>query len=349
MPLFEVLKQMELFEKIKNYPILLTCILVACLVIAIFGFETFTIISEQRDALSKEKDAISKDKDALSKEKDSLLNARLQQLELDNGKQKKINTVILSQIASLRSGYQNLPVSLMQVKNEFESVIALNVLDNLKTEQVKGLINNLSLDVTRAESALNATDMLVKTFDEFLSGVEAEQLGSYKKAVSQYRKAASKGNVEAQYRLGVLYARGAGVSQNFSEAAKWYERASRGGNITARTELAQLYLIDNININVNFSQYRSMLFGVSVNHNKLKQVEALALYKSLENLTPLITEEKITELSKELSPSELYLANIRAREIIEKDNVRLSNSIQSNQRIHLSNDNLQQLSNDKIQ
>lgn len=46
---------------------------------------------------------------------------------------------------------------------------------------------------------------------------------------------------ELQFRMGVRYAQGDGVPQDFSEAAKWYRRAAEAGHVQAKKSLAFLY------------------------------------------------------------------------------------------------------------
>ncbi len=51
----------------------------------------------------------------------------------------------------------------------------------------------------------------------------------YAKAVKWYRKAAGQGLAEAQYNLGVKYAKGQGVPQDHAQAIAWYFRAAVQG------------------------------------------------------------------------------------------------------------------------
>lgn len=52
---------------------------------------------------------------------------------------------------------------------------------------------------------------------------------------------ADNGDKEAQYRLGVLYEKGQGVSKNGTEAAVWYRKAADQGHAGAQYSLGQLY------------------------------------------------------------------------------------------------------------
>ena len=47
--------------------------------------------------------------------------------------------------------------------------------------------------------------------------------------IEQLRKDAEQGDVIAQYNLGVMYATGQGVSQDYQEAVGWYRKAAEQG------------------------------------------------------------------------------------------------------------------------
>jgi TPR repeat protein len=53
----------------------------------------------------------------------------------------------------------------------------------------------------------------------------------------QIRKAADQGHAKAQYNLGVMYEKGEGVQQNYSEALKWYKKAADQGHAGAQSKL----------------------------------------------------------------------------------------------------------------
>jgi hypothetical protein len=54
-------------------------------------------------------------------------------------------------------------------------------------------------------------------------------------------QAAEQGYVPAQGAVGMMYAVGKGVQQNFSEAAKWWGKAAEGGHVLAANNVAMLY------------------------------------------------------------------------------------------------------------
>jgi TPR repeat protein len=64
---------------------------------------------------------------------------------------------------------------------------------------------------------------------------------NYDSAIATYRGAADLGDATAQFNLGLLYAKGQGVQQDFVEAARWYAKAANQGNADAQEHLGTLY------------------------------------------------------------------------------------------------------------
>jgi TPR repeat protein len=56
----------------------------------------------------------------------------------------------------------------------------------------------------------------------------------YDKAVEWYRKSAEQGFAEAQYKLGLIYEEGLGVTQDYVEAHKWFNLAAARGRAGAK-------------------------------------------------------------------------------------------------------------------
>ena len=63
----------------------------------------------------------------------------------------------------------------------------------------------------------------------------------YKKAVYWYEKAAEQGYVVAQNDLGFCYGTGRGVKQDYVQAAYWYKKAAEQGNAMAQSNLGLFY------------------------------------------------------------------------------------------------------------
>jgi hypothetical protein len=65
--------------------------------------------------------------------------------------------------------------------------------------------------------------------------------GQYEQAFPVCSKAAKQGDAEAQYNLGLMYHFGEGISQDYTEAAKWYRKAAKQGYADAQYNLCLMY------------------------------------------------------------------------------------------------------------
>ncbi|HWF61731.1 MAG TPA: tetratricopeptide repeat protein [Nitrospira sp.] len=70
---------------------------------------------------------------------------------------------------------------------------------------------------------------------------EALQRGDFKLAAGLFYPLAERGDARAQYNLGLLYASGLGVTQDYHAALKWHRMAAKQGHAGAQNELAQMY------------------------------------------------------------------------------------------------------------
>jgi len=59
--------------------------------------------------------------------------------------------------------------------------------------------------------------------------------------VERNRMAADQGDSKAQYKLGLMYDAGQGVSQDFEIAVEWYQLAAEQGSATAQNNLGGMY------------------------------------------------------------------------------------------------------------
>src|SRR5262249_38253473 len=71
-----------------------------------------------------------------------------------------------------------------------------------------------------------------------LSGQQAEPAPQ---AIERIKAGAEKGDAEAQYALGSLYANGTGVSRSLTKAAKWTHKAADQGHARAEYQLGWDY------------------------------------------------------------------------------------------------------------
>jgi TPR repeat protein len=78
--------------------------------------------------------------------------------------------------------------------------------------------------------------------DLYNSGIKSVGAGNPKNGFKLFYKAANKGHVYAQYRVGLMYYTGAGIEKNNKEALKWLMKSAQQGNNEAQLVLADMYL-----------------------------------------------------------------------------------------------------------
>ena len=91
------------------------------------------------------------------------------------------------------------------------------------------------------ELALAAKNSLVQ---DNLGVIYAEGRGvpqDYVQAATWFRKAAEQGDAFAQYSLAYLYTQGLGVDKDYKEAAKWYYKAALQGDVKSEYHIGTLY------------------------------------------------------------------------------------------------------------
>jgi uncharacterized protein len=77
---------------------------------------------------------------------------------------------------------------------------------------------------------------------DFHKGVAAAKAGDFAMAISEWKPLAEMGNVWAQFNIGLMYNKGTGVPQDYSEAAKWFRMAAERGEPKAQFNLGNKYV-----------------------------------------------------------------------------------------------------------
>jgi len=78
--------------------------------------------------------------------------------------------------------------------------------------------------------------------DQFDEGIAAYEAGNFQKALELFKLvAAEEGDPSAQGILGVMYANGQGMPQDYREAAKWYRKSAVQGYDIAQHNLGYMY------------------------------------------------------------------------------------------------------------
>ena len=68
---------------------------------------------------------------------------------------------------------------------------------------------------------------------DYDTGLAAYMRGDYATALQEWRPLAERGDAEAQFNLGLMYARGHGVAQDYITAHVWFNIAASNGNTKA--------------------------------------------------------------------------------------------------------------------
>jgi len=76
---------------------------------------------------------------------------------------------------------------------------------------------------------------------DFKKGFDAAIRGDFDAALEIWRPLAEKGDVDAQYNLGFMYANGYGVPQDYSQARKWFAKPIAQGHPSAQFMLGLMY------------------------------------------------------------------------------------------------------------
>src|SRR6185503_15918788 len=79
------------------------------------------------------------------------------------------------------------------------------------------------------------------SFAGLKEGIEAYHEGRYGVALKEIRPLAEENDPEAQFYLGVMYAKGRGVPQDYQKAVQWYQRSAEQGFAKAMSNLAAMY------------------------------------------------------------------------------------------------------------
>lgn len=82
---------------------------------------------------------------------------------------------------------------------------------------------------------------IMSSYADNIKGEAAYANGDYPLALSEFKKAADTGDMNAQFNLGVMYEHGHGVDQSDLSAEEWYQMAADNGHPEAPMALQLLY------------------------------------------------------------------------------------------------------------
>jgi len=122
--------------------------------------------------------------------------------------------------------------------------------------------------------------------------------GDHSKAAALFLQAAEQGNRPAQYFIGLYYARGEGLPQDFSKSFEWLHKASMGGHPKAIYHLGEMYVHGD---------------GVEVDH-----VQAMAWFWVATTLGERYAEKRLRAVAPRLSAEEIGEAKLLSKELYKK-------------------------------
>lgn len=111
-----------------------------------------------------------------------------------------------------------------------------------------------------------------------------------KEAATWFREAAGQGDADAQYHLGLMYTQGLGVPQDYKEAASWYGRAAENGDEKAQLALGIMYFVGQGKAR-DFVQARKW-FNLASNERAMRVAEAKMTPRQIEEATSLAQEHR---------------------------------------------------------
>ncbi len=84
-----------------------------------------------------------------------------------------------------------------------------------------------------AREGVNASALAAQQVDP---AIAAYKRADYPTALRLFRPMAAKGDAAAQFHLGLMYAKGQGVTQDYAQAVNWYRKAAEQGGAEAFLE-----------------------------------------------------------------------------------------------------------------
>jgi hypothetical protein len=134
-------------------------------------------------------------------------------------------------------------LSIQSVQNHEQSKVLNNVLTATRQETILAIQDPIQgTDVNRTLNRANAGDSTAQ-YEMGLQYADGEGVPqNYEEAMAWFAKAAENGNDKAQWKLGLGYMKGIGVPHDERTAVAWFKRAANQGDIRAQSALSDAYL-----------------------------------------------------------------------------------------------------------
>jgi TPR repeat protein len=133
--------------------------------------------------------------------------------------------------------------------------------------------------------------------DDFENGLRLSIDGDYSRAAASFRKAADRGEAEAQFKLALMYEEGRGVARDDRQAVKWYLKAAEQDHALAQLRLGK------------------MLFaGRGTNRDN---VEAYKWFSIANAKNKRVSRMNLNGIASQMTSAQIAEAQLRARKWLE--------------------------------
>jgi TPR repeat protein len=106
----------------------------------------------------------------------------------------------------------------------------------------------------------------------------ANQVDEHRQSLPELTQLAERGNAAAQFDLGVMYAQGDGVAQDFGSAIDWYRRSASQGYAMAQTNLGMMYA-KGLGVPSDYTQAADWYRRAAIQGQALAQVDLGGMYE----------------------------------------------------------------------
>lgn len=156
---------------------------------------------------------------------------------------------------------------------------SLNIKRTNKMKFTKTLFTTalLGFSLAACQSYAVETKDSSSQLQQMQQAITAKQQGDFQTALKLWLPLAKQGNSLAQFSLGVLYFKGEGVKQDYTEAAQWLRKAAEQGDSTAQFMLGAIYR-DGLGTKQNYIEAAKWFHKAAELNNEGAQLELSYLY-----------------------------------------------------------------------
>ena len=141
-----------------------------------------------------------------------------------------------------------------------------------------------------------------KKMPEYVSGLTAYESKNYSEALSQYHKAAEKGNLWAMDGISDMYRDGIGVEVDYQKSLEWDTKAAKGGYTISLADIGSMYYYG-MGVPVNYDEAREW-FNKGIERGDVGAMYCMGILYQYGHGVPQNASEAINWYSKALKKEE---------------------------------------------